>query len=129
MGALLLLIWAAGAAIVLGRLLLGLVAVWWMSRRTPEVSEGPWLSLARDLAEDLEVAGVRFVQSRTASMPMAWGVLRSSVLMPADADSWPVHRLRVVLLHELAHVKRRDCLTHGSPPAACAPNASARATT
>src|SRR5262249_12560861 len=54
------------------------------------------------------------------TMPMAWGLRRSSVLMPADADTWPAHRLRVVLLHELAHVKRRDCLTHLVAQLACA---------
>src|SRR5262249_40817452 len=54
------------------------------------------------------------------TMPMAWGLRRSSVLMPADADTWPAHRLRVVLLHELAHVKRHDCLTHLVAQLACA---------
>ena len=53
-------------------------------------------------------------------MPMAWGIFRASVLMPADADTWPAHRLRVVLLHELAHVKRRDCLTHVVAQIVCA---------
>ena len=84
----LLLIWAAGASIVLGRMLLGLVAVWWMSRRTRERDRAArgcrWRAA---LAADLGLTHVRFVQSATASMPMAWGVLRASVLMPADADS------------------------------------------
>src|SRR5207244_5665202 len=56
----------------------------------------------------------------TSTMPMAWGIFRSAVLMPADADTWPSHRLRVVLLHELAHVKRRDCLTHLVAQMVCA---------
>ena len=53
-------------------------------------------------------------------MPMAWGIVRPAVLMPADADEWPGERLRIVLLHELAHVRRRDCLTHVLAQAACA---------
>src|SRR5207253_7453555 len=43
-----------------------------------------------------------------------------SVIMPAEADTWPDDRLRIVLLHELAHVKRRDCLTHLLAQLACA---------
>ena len=118
--ALALAIWALGAAVVLGRMLLGILAVQWMSRRTRVASEGRWLALARGLTADLGLKNVRFVQSATASMPMAWGVFRASVLMPAGADAWPAHRLRVVLLHELAHVKRRDCLTHLVAQIACA---------
>ena len=40
--------------------------------------------------------------------------------MPDDANRWPLERLRIVLLHELAHVKRRDCLTHVIAQLACA---------
>jgi beta-lactamase regulating signal transducer with metallopeptidase domain len=119
-GAIFFFIWALGAAVVLGRMLLGILAVQWMSRRTRAASEGPWLALARGLTVDLGLKHVRFVQSATASMPMAWGVFRASVLMPAGADAWPAHRLRVVLLHELAHVKRRDCLTHLVAQIVCA---------
>jgi HEAT repeat protein/beta-lactamase regulating signal transducer with metallopeptidase domain len=108
----LLMAWGAGALLILGRVLLGLIAVQWMARRTPQVTDAPWLPLANELTADLGLRRVRFMRARTASMPMAWGVLRPSVLMPADADAWPSDRLRIVLLHELAHVKRRDCLTH-----------------
>ena len=108
----LLMAWAAGALLILGRVLLGLVAVQLMSRRTPLVTDAPWLPLANELTTDLGVGPVRFMRAGKASMPMAWGVFRPSVLMPADADVWPADRLRIVLLHELAHVKRRDCLTH-----------------
>jgi HEAT repeat protein/beta-lactamase regulating signal transducer with metallopeptidase domain len=114
-------IWAVGAAFVVGRLLLGLIAVQWMSRRTARVVDAPWLPLAIELASELGITRrLTFVESRSATMPMAWGVVRPSVLMPADAVRWPVERLRIVLLHELAHVKRRDCLTHVVVQLACA---------
>lgn len=121
LGTALLLVWAFGAAMILGRLALGLLAVQWMSRRTAEVTEAPWLPLARGLAADLGVSPrILFLRSRQAAMPMAWGIFLPSVLMPADADTWPAERLRIVLLHELAHVKRRDCLTHMLAQVACA---------
>jgi HEAT repeat protein/beta-lactamase regulating signal transducer with metallopeptidase domain len=113
-------IWIAGAAVVLGRMVVGILAVLWMSRRTPVVADAPWLDEAQALAWMLELRNVRFLRGGAGTMPMAWGILRPSVVMPADADTWPVHRLRVVLLHELAHVKRRDCLTHLVAQLACA---------
>ena len=112
--------WLAGVTLVLGRMFLGLAAVLWLSRRTRVVSDAPWLAQAQELARGLRLSRVRFLKTGTDTMPMAWGVFRSSVLMPADADTWPAHRLRVVLLHELAHVKRRDCLTHLLAQTACA---------
>lgn len=104
--------WAVGAALVLARMVVGLIAVQWMSRPAAVVHDAPWLEQARELAASLGLHRVRFLRARTQAMPMAWGVLRASVLMPPDADAWPADRLRIVLLHELAHVKRRDCLTH-----------------
>jgi HEAT repeat protein/beta-lactamase regulating signal transducer with metallopeptidase domain len=117
----LLAIWAGGAAIVIGRLLLGIAAVQWMTRRTGRVVDAPWLRLAVALASDLGITRrVTFLESRRATMPMAFGILEPAVLMPADAARWPIERLRIVLLHELAHVKRRDCLTHAIAQVACA---------
>jgi HEAT repeat protein/beta-lactamase regulating signal transducer with metallopeptidase domain len=117
----LLAIWAAGVAAILGRLLVGLIAVQWMSRRTEAVVDAPWLPLAEDLVSDLGITRrVRFLRSARATMPMACGLVRPVVLVPADADRWPSERMRIVLLHELAHVKRRDCLTHVVAQLACA---------
>ena len=112
--------WAAGASLILARMIVGLLAVLWMSRRTPAVTSAPWLAQAQSLARDLGLKNVRFLRTGASRMPMAWGIFRPSVLMPADADTWPAHRVRVVLLHELAHVKRRDCLTHLVAQIACA---------
>ena len=114
-------IWAIGCLAILARLVIGILAVQWMSRRTERVVDAPWLPLARELAEDVGVSPrISFLRSARATMPMAWGIVSPSVLMPADADDWPSDRLRIVLLHELAHVKRRDCLTHMLAQLTCA---------
>jgi HEAT repeat protein/beta-lactamase regulating signal transducer with metallopeptidase domain len=115
------LVWLAGVLLVLGRLAVGIAAVQWISRRIERVTDAPWLEQARSLARTLGVSPrIVFLRSGTAAMPMAWGIFRPAVLMPADADTWPAERLRIVLLHELAHVKRRDCLTHMVAQIACA---------
>lgn len=119
--ALLLTVWLIGASLILARLGAGVIAVQWMARRTERVVDAPWLAQARSLAADLGISPrVVFLRSKGAGMPMAWGVFRPVVLMPAGADQWPAERLRIVLLHELAHVKRRDCLTHMLAQISCA---------
>jgi HEAT repeat protein/beta-lactamase regulating signal transducer with metallopeptidase domain len=114
-------IWAIGAIAVVSRLAMGLIAVQWISRRTVRVVDAPWLPLALELAASLGITRrLTFLESTRASMPMAAGIFKPAVLMPEDANRWPLERLRIVLLHELAHVKRRDCLTHAIAQLACA---------
>ena len=68
--AILLFTWIAGAAVILGRMFLGLAAVLWMSRRTPIVTDAAWLAQARSLADGLGLSRVRFLQTGASTMPM-----------------------------------------------------------
>jgi hypothetical protein len=54
------------------------------------------------------------------AMPMTWGTLVPRILLPAEAHAWPYERRRLVLLHELAHVARRDSLSRSVASLACA---------
>jgi HEAT repeat protein/beta-lactamase regulating signal transducer with metallopeptidase domain len=114
------LVYVAVAAVILLRLATGLLAVRLMARRTAPADDAPWYELARTLAADLGIARVTFRRSMASTMPMTWGVVKPVVLMPAEADAWPHERLRIVLLHELAHVRRADCLTHLLAQITCA---------
>ncbi len=114
-------VWSLGFLAVLLRLALGTARMWWIARRARPLSSGRWLRLAESLAGALGVRHrVIFLEGARGAMPMTWGVLRPRVLLPEAASEWPVSRQRVVLLHELAHVKRRDCLTQFLAQAACA---------
>ena len=114
-------IWALGLLLVAGRMLVGVIAVQWMARRSDRVLDAPWMKMAIGLASEVGVtSNITFLRSERAAMPMACGVLRPAVMMPKEADVWPAERLRIVLLHELAHVKRHDCLTHLVAQMACA---------
>jgi HEAT repeat protein/beta-lactamase regulating signal transducer with metallopeptidase domain len=53
---------------------------------------------------------VRVRWTDAIEVPVNWGAVRPVILLPAQAAEWTDERLRVVLLHELAHVRRRDYL-------------------
>jgi HEAT repeat protein len=48
----------------------------------------------------------------TLTVPAQGGIRDPMVLLPADAAEWADDRLQVVLLHELAHIARRDLFLH-----------------
>jgi beta-lactamase regulating signal transducer with metallopeptidase domain len=116
-----LLLWAAGAAVVLAWLLLGQVLLRRVLRRAVALQDADWEVLRRDAAWLLEVGRpVRLLRSRSVSVPVTWGVLRPVVVLPEESESWPEARRRVVLLHEYAHVGRLDGLTQLVAGLACA---------
>ncbi len=54
--------------------------------------------------------GPRLAESEMLSVPIMVGVLRPTVLLPADWRVWEEEELTAVLLHEISHVARRDAL-------------------
>lgn len=120
-GTIVLAAWAAGALLVLARHAVALVGVQLMSHQARRVTDGEWMERMRGAARELGLRErVRLLRAGGAAMPMTWGILRPAVLVPADADGWSPERLRVVLLHELAHVARRDCLWQTLASLCCA---------
>ncbi|MBL8234472.1 MAG: TonB family protein, partial [Bryobacterales bacterium] len=54
---------------------------------------------------------VKVLVSDGSASPMTWGILRPVILLPKTWQTWTADRLRVVLVHELGHVKRWDSLS------------------
>ncbi len=55
-----------------------------------------------------------------AFSPLTWGWRSTFLLFPADVETWANERIEAVLLHELAHIQRRDWLTQRITDAVCA---------
>jgi len=80
-----------------------------------------WALLLQEARDRLRLRRpVRLLQSSDNPMPLTWGWWRPVVLLPAEAANWPTDRRRIVLLHELAHAKRWDCLTQALARVVCA---------
>jgi TonB family protein len=73
---------------------------------------GGWvvLSRIRRRSTDFKDGDIAEVRIGDVSTPLTCGVLRPLILLPNAAREWDEPRLRAVLLHEAAHVRRRDCL-------------------
>lgn len=114
-------VWACGMCWALVYSALGRFQLGKMSDRTVTLNTDDWTLLLKEACDTLKLRRrVALLQSRENLMPLTWGWLRPKVLLPKEADLWPIERRRIVLLHELAHVKRRDYLTQQLSRAICA---------
>jgi len=113
LGEILLAVWLAGVVLILATFVVARIQVARLARRAVPVTAPEWLGLRDVLAAQLDLdRHVTLLALAGQAMPMTWGTWRPVILLPADADQWSEARRHDVLLHELAHVERRDCLTH-----------------
>lgn len=89
----------------------------WISKAQP-VDEPNVLSLLSEIRKDWMERNassrspqVSLLHREDLSMPCAAGIFQPVILLPTESLTWSQERLRSVLLHELAHVVRRDLLT------------------
>jgi beta-lactamase regulating signal transducer with metallopeptidase domain len=113
-------VYAVGVAVMLIALSAQRWSVRRCARRASAVEDSDWQRLLDDCGRSIGVRGpVRLLRSRGETMPMAFGIRRPAILIPAMADTWTDDRRRAVILHELAHIARYDCLTQTLAVAAC----------
>ena len=101
--------WLGGTIVALGILLTGLLRLGWVAAHARRLTHGRWFDLAQEIARGYGLRRpVVLLQSRHPSLLVTWGLARPKVILPAAADAWPDERARVVLSHELAHIRRGD---------------------
>jgi TonB family protein len=103
------LLWLAGAGVSLLILIAGLGRLKWLAARARRIDDGRWARLAAEVGGAFNLRRpVTLLQSDHPTLLVTWGVLQPKVILPAAAGDWPDDRARVVLRHELAHVRRGD---------------------
>lgn len=92
------LVWIAGSALALSRLIVSYVRIARVRRRAVEVSR---------------VDGVAVLASSDLSIPIAAGVLTPAILIPRELfESLSPADLKCTIQHELAHIRRGDIATN-----------------
>jgi TonB family protein len=101
--------WGIGTAAALLLLLTRLARLKRLSRRVEPVDDPRWRGLLQTIARAHGVSRrVDLVRSPNPAIVVTWGVFRPRILVPTEACAWTEARIRVVLSHELAHVRRND---------------------
>lgn len=118
----LLALWLIGGSCVLTRELLAAVGLSRWRRHARPLASAHWIAtLAHtSAARGLDDRGMRVLESQNIASPCTWGVLRPVLLLPTAGDAWTESARRSALLHELAHVQRRDALSTLIARLACA---------
>lgn len=105
-------VWLGGVLIMLSRVLLSVRAGRRLVRAAKPLDAAPVLCLVDELRARLGL--LRRVQVKVCAavnVPAVLGVLWPVLLVPpAFATGLPIEQLRVILVHELAHVRRYDYL-------------------
>lgn len=107
-----LIFWAVAGAVALARVGVGIVQVRRLCRSCGEVAEG---ELDAELWAAIDGAGrrVRVLASEKARVPAAVGFRRPAIVLPEWAlAELSTAELKPILIHELAHLRRRDDWTN-----------------
>ncbi len=109
--------WLVVASALLARTVASQLRARAIVRRATPVDRAPWIEAARHAAAGRPVA-IRV--SSELDSPAVTGLVRPTIVVPSGALDWPIERCRLVIVHELAHVRRRDVLAQALADVACA---------
>jgi len=102
-------VWFLGVLAVLGRLGFDTLRIQRITRRASDCGSAAVDELARRLAVNLRIRRrIRVLVSDQVKVPLTWGAWTPAVILPETMATWPTQRTHIVLLHELAHIRRWD---------------------
>ena len=102
-------IWIAGTVASVSILVVGILRMRWLAARARRVTRGRWSDLVDEISQAYHLRrNVVLLESDHPSLLVTWGFQEPKVILPATAGAWSEERTRVVLTHELAHIRRGD---------------------
>ena len=110
-GILLAVLWSAGLAVLLLRLIFGLAGAARLTAEGTPLDDDAWrVLLERFIAFVSLRREVRLKSHPEVVVPLTWGFRKPIVLFPDGAGAWTDDERSSALYHELSHIKRADFL-------------------
>ena len=104
-------IWIVGMGINLSVVLVGVLRLKRIARRASPLDHGLWIRIRDEIAGRYGLQRpLILLESTDSSILVTWGVIRPRIVVPKGASAWGEDRMRMVLGHEMAHVRRGDWL-------------------
>ena len=105
--------WVGGTLAAVAALLLSLARVRGLAASADVLDDDSWITSAATLGARLGLRRrVRLLISARVGTPMAGGLWRATIFLPAAARGWTAERRDLVLAHEIAHLAGHDPLRH-----------------
>ncbi len=104
-------IWLTGTLFLFLRLTLGRIQAHRLFRHSVLLDDDGWSFVVRFVRRRLGLHQNTAVASHPqVPIPLTYGTTRPVVMLPESSSEWTMERRRIVLLHEFAHIRRRDDL-------------------
>ena len=86
-----------------------MIRLMWIAIGSCQITTGSWVIAAQEISARFELARMpRLLRSTNPSMLVTWGWRRPKILLPSGSEYWPENRIRSVMCHEMAHIRRGD---------------------
>lgn len=104
--------WGVGFCLSLVPLIAGWVSMSRIVRRASPFCDPAWIRMLEELSVGIRLRRPPeiFVSDQVA-VPLTFGLLEPKIVLPPTCREWSATRRRAVLLHELAHLRRRDLIS------------------
>ena len=104
-------IWLAGTIIMLLRILLGWILSQKIARESSLIIDNKFEQIKNQIEKNMHIQRtIQYSTSQNISSPIAMGWFKHHIIFPAYTQHWSDDSIKMILIHELAHIKRKDTI-------------------
>ena len=107
-----LMLWLTGVGFSSFRIIRGKICVCSLTKNRKLIQDSDSTMMLKSLSEDMGIKReIDIARSSRCTIPFMYNFFKPTIVFPVNSEKWPASKTRAVLLHELAHIKRKDNLT------------------